>query len=48
MEQTHLEVLLEELRSKFDLILEGHDALRARIDGYRRESSEKHDLTAFP
>ena len=47
MEQTHLEILLEEIRSKFDLVLEGHEALHAKIDAYRNESNEKHDLTAF-
>jgi len=47
MEQTHLEILLEEIRSKFDLVLEGHEALHAKIDEYRRESNEKHDLTTF-
>lgn len=47
MEQAHLEILLEEIRSKFDLVLEGHDALHAKIDAYRLESNEKHELTAF-
>jgi hypothetical protein len=47
MEQRYMEVLLEEIRGKFDLILEGHDSLHAKMDEYRRESNEKHDLTAF-
>jgi hypothetical protein len=47
MEQFHLEILLEEIRGKFDLVLDGHAALRAEILEYRRESNEKHDLTAF-
>lgn len=46
-EQTHLEILLEEMRGKVDLVLEGHAALHAKIDAYRNESNEKHDLTAF-
>jgi len=47
MEQSYMEILLEEMRSKFDLVLEGHAALRAEIQEYRRESNEKHELTGF-
>ena len=51
MKQEHFEILLEEMRSKFDLVLEGHVALRdeltARIDAYREESNQKHEQTAF-
>jgi hypothetical protein len=47
MEQAHLEILLEDIRAKFDLVLEGHAALLAEIRENRRESNEKHDLTAF-
>ncbi|MCM2263697.1 MAG: hypothetical protein NDI73_00735 [Desulfuromonadales bacterium] len=47
MKKEHMEVLLEEIRGKFDLILEGHDSLHAKMDGYRLESNEKHDLTAL-
>ena len=47
MEQAYMEILLEEMRSKFDLVLEGHASLNAKIDELRRESNEKHDLTAF-
>ena len=42
-----VEVLFEEMRGKFDLVLEGHAALHAKIDEYHRESNEKHDFTAF-
>lgn len=47
MEQRYMEILMEEMRSKFDLVLEGYAALNAKIDDFRRESNEKHDLTAF-
>ena len=32
MDKDNLEILLEDLRGKFDLVLEGHDALHKRID----------------
>ena len=47
MEKDHLEILLEDIRGKFDLVLEGHDSLRKEIRDAREESNEKHDLTAF-
>ncbi len=47
MEQKYMEILLEEMRGKFDLVLEGHTALHAKIDEYRQESNEKHDFTAI-
>ena len=31
MEQRYMEILLEEIRSKFDLVLEGHESLRSEI-----------------
>lgn len=37
----------EDIRSKFDLVLEGHAALHTKIDEFRRESNEKHELTAL-
>jgi uncharacterized coiled-coil DUF342 family protein len=47
MEQRYMEILFEEMRSRFDLVLEGHAALHAKIDDYRRESNERHELTGF-
>lgn len=47
MEQSHLEVLLEDIRSKFELVLEGHSVLNDKIDAFRAESNEKHEQTAF-
>ena len=42
-----MEILLEDIRGKFDLVLEGHDSLRKEIRDAREELNEKHDLTAF-
>jgi hypothetical protein len=47
MEKAHLEILLEDIRGKLDLVLESHEALHTKIDDVRHESIEKHDLTAF-
>lgn len=47
MEKKHLEILLEDIRSKFDLVLEGHEVLNAKIDAFRDESNEKHEQTDF-
>ncbi len=47
MEKDHLEILLEDINSKFDLFLEGHESLRKEIRDAREESNEKHDMTAF-
>jgi hypothetical protein len=47
MEPSHLEILLEDIRAKFDLVLEGHEALLVEIRETRRESNEKHELTAL-
>ena len=47
MEKDHLEILLEDIQSKFELVLEGHDSLRTEIRGARDESNEKHEHTAF-
>ena len=37
MEKDHLEILLEDIRGKFDLVLEGHDVLRKEIRDTREE-----------
>ena len=46
MERDQLEILLEDIHGKFDLVLEGHEALRQEIRDARAESNEKHELTA--
>jgi hypothetical protein len=47
MEKDYMEILLEEMRGKFDLVLEGHATLNAKIDALDRKIDEKHDLTMF-
>lgn len=47
MEKDHLEMLLEDIRGKFELVLEGHAALRVEMHEFRQESNEKHEQTAF-
>jgi dsDNA-specific endonuclease/ATPase MutS2 len=47
MEKDHLEVLLEDIREKFDLVLEGHDVLRKDIGNLRNEVRENKDETNF-
>ena len=47
MEKDHLEILLEDIRGKFDLVLEGHDVLHKEIRDTREELCEKIDLVDF-
>ena len=47
MEKDHLEILLEDIRGKFDLVLEGHDTLRQEIRDSREELCEKINLVDF-
>ena len=47
MDKDHLEILLEDIRGKFDLVLEGHDVLRKEIRDTREELSEKINLVDF-
>ena len=47
MEKDHLEILLEDIRGKFDLVLEGHDVLRKEIRDTREELCEKVNLVNF-
>ena len=44
MEKDHLEILLEDIRSKFDLVLEGHEVLRSEIQALARRTDERFDL----
>ena len=44
MKKEHLEVILEDMNSKFDLILEGHVGLRQAIDDLDRRTTERFDL----
>ena len=47
MQKEHLEVILEDISGKFDLVLEGHESLRREIHGIRDELSEKIDNNSF-
>lgn len=44
MEKDHLEILLEDMNGKFDLVLEGHQVLRNEITRTREELCGKIDL----
>jgi septation ring formation regulator EzrA len=46
-EKDQLEILLEDIRGKFDLVLEGHDVLRKEIQDARRELGDKISLVDF-
>jgi hypothetical protein len=47
MKKEYVEVLLEDIRGKFELVLEGHDALRKEIQDTRSELGEKISLVDF-
>jgi outer membrane murein-binding lipoprotein Lpp len=47
MEKDHLQILLEDIRSKFDLVLEGHAALDKKIDTRFDELNEKIEHNSF-
>ena len=45
MEKDHLEILLEDMNKKFDLVLEGHAVLGKKIEDKADEANEKIELT---
>ncbi|HRT84526.1 MAG TPA: hypothetical protein P5523_07810 [Bacteroidales bacterium] len=47
MEKDHLEILIENINEKFDLILEGHDTLHKKIDTVYQDLAEKIELNSF-
>jgi hypothetical protein len=47
MEKDHLEILLEDIRGRFDLVLEGQDTLRKEIRDTRESLCEKIELVDF-
>jgi archaellum component FlaC len=47
MEKDHLEILLEDIHGKFNLVLEGHDVLRKEIRDTREELCEKINSMDF-
>lgn len=47
MKKEHFEILLEDMRSNFELVLEGHASLNAKMDGMRQEFEERFDRNDF-
>jgi hypothetical protein len=47
MKKDHLEILLEDIRGKFELVLEGHESLSRKIDGRFDELNEKIEHNSF-
>lgn len=47
MHKDHLEVILESIDSKFNLVLEGHDALRQEIREEAVKNEERFKLVDF-
>ena len=47
MEKDNLEILLEDIRGKFDLVLEGHSSLHKRIDRAEQNLNDKISLVDF-
>ena len=44
MQKDHLEIILEDMNSKFDLVLEGHQVLHREILDLSRKTDERFDL----
>ncbi len=40
MKKEHMEVILEDMNSKFDIIIEGHQSLHGKIDSVKTELKE--------
>ena len=47
MEKDHLEILLEDIRGKFELVLEGHTSLHSEMQSMRKELNEKIEHVDF-
>ena len=47
MEKGNLEMILEDINGKFDLLLEGHEGLREEIRELGRKADERFDLVDF-
>ena len=47
MNKENLEVILEDISSKFNLVLEGHEVLRSEIRELSRKTEERFDLVDF-
>jgi hypothetical protein len=44
MEKDHLEIILEDIKEKFDLVLEGHQGLRHDIKDLRQDMNERFNF----
>jgi hypothetical protein len=47
MKRDHLDVLLTDLRDKFELVLEDYAVLHTELLVLRRKTREQHELTTF-
>ena len=47
MEKDHLEIILEDMNSKFDIVIEGHATLNRKIDDLAHITEERFDLVDF-
>ncbi len=47
MQKEHLEIILEDINSKFDLVLEGHESLRGEIRELAKKTDERFDMVDF-
>jgi len=47
MKKENLEIILEEMNSKLDLLIEGYQLLNGKIDGLSRKTDERFDLVDF-
>ena len=47
MEKEHLEMVLEDINGKFDLVLEGYAALDKKLDTRFDELNEKIEINSF-
>jgi hypothetical protein len=47
MKKENLEIILEDISSKFNLVLEGHEVLHSEIRELGRKTDERFDLIDF-
>jgi len=47
MQKEHLEVILESIDKKFDIVIEGYNTLDRKIDDLAKKTDERFDLVDF-
>ncbi len=47
MEKEHLEIILENIDKKFDIVIEGYSTLDRKIDDLVKKTEERFDLVDF-